>query len=58
MNLANRLGTKLYSHLKNGIKKSDFLVDLNSMTSVVVFFFILHLSCSTVLHVDPFLKVL
>ena len=49
---------------ENGIKKSDFLVDLNSMTSVVFFSYYIfykhhsHHSCSTVLHVDPFLKVL
>ena len=31
MSVANRLGNKVYSHLKNGIKKSDLLVDLDSM---------------------------
>ena len=40
MNLANRLDTKLYSHLKNGIKKSDFLVDLDSMIYLLFFFII------------------
>lgn len=39
MSLANRLGTKLYSHLKNGIKKFDFLVDLDSMIYFFFFFF-------------------
>ena len=38
MSLANRLGTKVYSHLKNGNKKFDFLVDLNSMSDL--FFFV------------------
>ena len=37
MSLANRLGTKVYSHLKNGIKKFDFLVDLNSMSDLLFF---------------------
>ena len=37
MSLANRLGTKVYSHLKYGIKKFDFLVDLNSMSDLLFF---------------------
>ena len=37
MSLTNRLGTKVYSHLKNGIKKFDFLVDLNSMSDLLFF---------------------
>ena len=37
MSLANRLGTKVYSHLKYGIKKFDFLVDLNSVSDLLFF---------------------
>ena len=54
MNLANRLGTKLYSHLKNGIKKSDFLVDLDSDISVVFFHNLIFLSTNAIIHVPQF----
>ena len=55
MNLANRLGTKLYSHLKNGIKKSDFLVDLDSMIYLLFFFHnLIFLSTNATIHVPQF----